>query len=110
MNIFRNILTLATLSTTALVGHAAQVTIRAVNHLQFARPAYTIELFGKDLASLSDLQKIHVKDSNGKEVLSQAVDTDLDEMHKPDILIFQSDFGPGESKTFTLSTGGQACL
>jgi hypothetical protein len=86
---------------------AAQITVKAANHLQLTRPACTIELSAKDLASLGDLQRIHVKDSNGKEVLSQAVDTDLDDLHKPDILIFQTDFAPGETKTFTLSTGGK---
>src|SRR5689334_2220519 len=91
----------------AFTGTAAQITVKAVNHLQLARPAYTLELSAKDLGPLGDLQKIHVKDSSGKEVLAQAVDTDLDELHKPDILIFQADFGLGETKTFTLTTGGK---
>jgi hypothetical protein len=107
MKIFHNAFILATLVVTPFVGTAAQITVKAVNHIQLARPACTIELSGKDLAALGDLQKIHVKDSNGKEVLSQAVGTDLDELHKPDILIFQSDFAPGETKTFTLTTGGK---
>ena len=40
-----------------------------------------------------------------KEVLSQAVDTDYDDYHKPDILIFQADFAPDETKTFTITAG-----
>ena len=107
MNITGKALALASFLTPLACGTAAQITVKAVNHLQLARPAYTLELSAKDLASLGDVQKIHVKDSTGKELLAQAVDTDLDELHKPDILIFQADFGPGETKTFTLTTGGK---
>ena len=39
-------------------------------------------------------------DSSGKEVLCQAVDTDFDEFHTRDTLIFQADFAAGETKTF----------
>jgi hypothetical protein len=86
---------------------AGQVAIKAVNRLQIARPAQTIELSAKDLAPLGekDLTKIHVRDSSGKELICQAVDTDYDDYHKPDIVIFQSDFAPGEAKTFTAYAG-----
>jgi hypothetical protein len=42
-------------------------------------------LAAKDLAALSekDLMKLHVFDSSGREVLSQSVDTDYDDYHKP---------------------------
>jgi hypothetical protein len=75
--------------------------------LQLARPAQTIELASKDLAPLGekDLTKIHVRDSSGRELLCQAVDTDYDDYHKPDIVIFQADFAPNETKTFTVSVG-----
>ena len=87
----------------------ADVTIKATNHLPFERKSQTIEIAGKDLESLhaKSLGSIHIKDSDGKEVLSQAVDTDFDEYHRPDIVIFQADFGPNESKTFTASAGGR---
>ncbi len=87
----------------------ADITIKATNKLPIERKSQTIELKGTDLASLGakSLESIHVKDSSGKELLTQAVDTDLDELHKPDIVIFQSDFGPSESKTFTVSAGGR---
>ncbi|HEX4264410.1 MAG TPA: DUF4861 family protein [Verrucomicrobiae bacterium] len=85
---------------------AGPLTIKAVNKLQIPRPSQTIEISGKDLAPLGakNLEMIHVKDSSGKEVLCQAVDTDYDDYHKPDMVIFQADFAPGETKTFTVST------
>jgi Domain of unknown function (DUF4861) len=86
---------------------ADQLTIKAVNKLQIARPSQTIEISAQDLAPLgeSNLEKIHVKDTAGKELLCQAVDTDFDDYHKPDQMIFQADFAPGETKTFTISSG-----
>jgi hypothetical protein len=86
-----------------------QLTVKAVNKLPFARLRQTIELSASQLAPLGekDFNKIHVKDDAGKEVLYQAVDTDFDAYHTPDIVIFQVDFGPGETKTFTVSTGGK---
>lgn len=84
-----------------------QLTVTAVNKLKISRESETIELTAPALASLGekDLMKLHVRDSAGKEVLSQAVDTDYDEYHKPDLLIFQADFAPGETKTFTVTAG-----
>ncbi|HEX5966487.1 MAG TPA: DUF4861 family protein [Pyrinomonadaceae bacterium] len=86
-----------------------QLTVTAVNKLKIARTGETIELTAKDLATLAekDLNKLHVLDSSGKEVLSQSVDTDYDDYHKPDTLIFQSDFAPGETKTFTITAGSK---
>ena len=85
----------------------AGVTVTAVNKLKIARQSETIELSAEALAPLGekDLMKIHVRDGAGKEVLAQAVDTDYDDYHKPDMLIFQADFGPNETKTFTLTAG-----
>ena len=84
-----------------------QLTVTATNRLKVAREHETIELNAQALASLAekDLMKLHVFDSSGKEILSQAVDTDYDELHKPDILIFQADFAPNEAKTFTVTAG-----
>jgi hypothetical protein len=86
---------------------ASSLTVKATNKLQMPRASQTIELSTKDLAPLEakNLETIHVKDSAGEEILCQAVDTDFDEVHKRDTLIFQADFAPGESKTFTLSVG-----
>ena len=84
-----------------------QFTVTATNRLKVARESETIEVNAQALARLAekDLMKLHVFDSSGKEILSQAVDTDYDEYHKPDILIFQADFAPNESKTFTVTAG-----
>jgi hypothetical protein len=91
------------------VAVGAQLTVKATNKLPLARASQTLELSAKDLAPLgeSNLQKIHVKDAAGNELLCQAVDTDFDAYHKPDIVIFQADFAPGESKTFMVSSGSK---
>jgi hypothetical protein len=88
--------------------HAA-LTVTAVNSLPFARASQTIELSAQQLAPLgeADLTKIHVHDTAGKELLCQAVDTDFDDYHKPDIVIFQSDFAPNETKKFTVTDGAK---
>src|SRR2546430_1609358 len=72
-----------------------------------SRSRQMIELSAKNLSSLGekDLNKIHVRDSSGKELLSQAVDTDYDEYHKPDIVIFQADFAANQTKTFVVTAG-----
>jgi hypothetical protein len=86
-----------------------RLTVRAVNKLDLARRSQTIEITAADLAPLGekDLTKIHVQDSSGKEVLTQAVDTDYDDYHKPDMVIFQVDFAPRETKTFTVTAGAK---
>jgi len=91
------------------VSAQTQLTVTAVNKLKTTRASETIELTAEALAPLGekDLMKIHVRDSAGKEVLAQAVDTDYDDYHKPDTLIFQADFGPNETKTFTLTAGAK---
>src|SRR5438067_4073684 len=86
---------------------ADSLVVKATNHSPAARAAQTIEVSAQQLAPLAakNLDMIHVADASGKELVAQAVDTDLDEYHKPDMVIFQSDFGPGETKTFTLTAG-----
>ncbi len=89
---------------------AADMTVTAVNKLQLARPSQTIELTAKQLEPLGakELNTIHVRDAVLlKELLCQAVDTDFDAYHKADIVIFQADFAPGETKTFTVTTGAK---
>jgi hypothetical protein len=83
-----------------------QLTVKALNKLQIARHSHTIELSAKELGPLGQsLNTIHIKDASGKELLCQAVDTDFDAKHTPDIVIFQADFAPGETKTFTVAAG-----
>jgi len=85
----------------------ADLKVTCVNQLAIARTSQTIELSAAQLAPLAakSLDTIHVKDAAGKEVLCQAVDTDFDAMHEADIVIFQADFAPGETNTFTVTTG-----
>ena len=94
-------------NTPVIASSQNQLTVTAVNRLKVARAGETIELTAQQLASLAekDLNKLHVLDSAGKEVLSQSVDTDYDDYHKPDTLIFQADFAAGETKTFTVGGG-----
>src|SRR5438093_8954599 len=101
------LLLLATFALPALCFAQAQLTVKAVNKLPIARMSQTIELTAKDLAPLGekDLNKIHVRDSSGKELLCQAVDTDYDDYHKPDMVIFQADFAAIQTKTFVVTVG-----
>ena len=100
------VLTVVLLVALPALGNAAtKLTVKATNKLQFARPSQTIELVAGDLTPLGekDLAKLHVNDAAGKELLCQAVDADGDETF--DLVIFQADFAPGETKTFTITTG-----
>ena len=103
------VLLLVLASVSPVIAQTTQLTVTAVNKLKMARRSETIELKAEQLGPLSekDLMKIHVRDGAGKEVLAQAVDTDYDDYHKPDTLIFQADFGPQETKTFTLTAGAK---
>lgn len=57
--------------------------------------------------SAGELAKVGVVDAaTGRPVLSQAVDSDGD--GAPDLLVFQADFGPGETKSFLLKPGERA--
>jgi hypothetical protein len=86
---------------------ASSLTVTATNRLPLARDNETLELTAAQLSPLGehDLAKIHVSDAQGKELLTQAVDTDYDELHTPDIVIFQASFAPGETRTFTVTSG-----
>jgi len=101
------IIAVALMTSVPALTQAAQLTVTAANKLNLARASQTIELTAKQLEPLGakDLNTVHVKDAAGKELLAQAVDTDFDAYHKADIVIFQSDFAPGETKTFVVSVG-----
>jgi hypothetical protein len=99
---------IALLAVLPMVSPAAEsLTVKAVNPLQTSRASQTIELTAAQLARLGEtnLEKIHVRDAAGNELVCQAVDVDFDELHKPDIVIFQGDFAPGETRTFTVTAG-----
>jgi formylmethanofuran dehydrogenase subunit D len=95
------------LAVSTLTVGQSQLAVKATNKLPVARANQTIEIAGKDLAALGekDLNKIHVSDSSGKEVLCQAVDTDYDELHQPDVVIFQADFAANQTKSFVVRAG-----
>ncbi len=88
---------------------AETLTVSAVNRLDLVRPSQTIELSAAQLAPLNarSLDLIHVQSSAGEELLCQAVDTDGDPYRKPDTVIFQADFAPGETKHFTVTVAGK---
>jgi hypothetical protein len=83
---------------------AIQVTLS--NPVVAPRQSETIALDRSALDKLSpgfDLKKAVVVDAAGDAVLSQLVAMNADEV--PDQLVFQTDFGPNETKTFTLRIG-----
>ncbi len=84
-----------------------QLVVKAANKQNIARPNQTIELTAAQLAPLGEkeLDRVHVMNPDGRELLSQAVDTDGD--YTPDMVIFQADFAPGETKTFTVASGAK---
>jgi hypothetical protein len=84
-----------------------QLRIKAANKLPIERKSQTIELSKKDLLQLgeTDLTRIHIQNSTGAEVLCQAIDSDGD--YAPDMVIFQADFLPNETKVFTISSGAK---
>src|SRR5262245_57595258 len=100
------LLIFATTLVLPVLSPAAQLTVTAINKLSLARPSQTLELTAEQLAPLGvkDLNTVHVKDSAGKELVVQAVDTDFDTYRRTDSVIFQADFTPSKTKTFTVST------
>jgi Domain of unknown function (DUF4861) len=79
------------------------VTVTVNNSLAVARASETIVIrLAEAQKLLPSLQanQVQVQAASGARVLSQLVDSDGDE--QPDQLVFQADFGPGESKQFLL--------
>lgn len=92
-----------------LAAGADSLAITASNPLGAARANETIEISAASLAPLGepDLTKIHIHDAKGAALLCQAVDVDGDPLRKPDIVIFQADFAPNETRAFTASKGAK---
>jgi len=82
-----------------------QRTVTAVNELPIERSGETIEVPASELAArdAADLSRVHVRDENGRELVSQAVDCDGD--GRVDTLLFQADFAAGQRRAFTLAAG-----
>lgn len=83
----------------------AVVTVR--NPLQLSRSNETISIQASELQkalSVDDIRRVHVRDKkDGHDLLTQAVDEDGNGTY--DELIFQTNIGPGETRTFELTAG-----
>jgi hypothetical protein len=99
------VLCLMTVSLPA-TGPAAGVTVK--NLIPLARASETVVLSAPELQRLmavDDVRKVHVLDEvTKKELVAQAVDTNDDGVFEQ--FLFQTDIGPRETRTFTLTSGG----
>jgi hypothetical protein len=87
----------------------APVTVRVQNPLAMARSAETVAVTLAELRKLSpgfEAPKIVVLDAKKQPVLSQLIDSDGDEV--ADELVFQTDLGAKETRTFTVEAGTRA--
>jgi hypothetical protein len=88
------------------------LTVTVTNDLDLARPGETVEVPAAEIRrvlSLDDLRKVRVRDERQKrEILAQAIDMDRDLKH--DLLVFQADLDPRETRSFTLAPGEPATL
>jgi hypothetical protein len=84
-----------------------RILVTAKNELPLARPSETIVLQAREISrslAVDDLRRVRVTDeASGRELVSQWVDLNGDSAPKE--LVFQADFDPGQSRTFSLSTG-----
>src|SRR5262249_7712278 len=88
---------------TSLVAQSHSATVTVKNPIDLNRTSETIVLNASELRrdlGVEDVRKVHVRDDAGKEVLTQAVDNNDDGTF--DDFVFQTDFGPNATKTFTL--------
>ncbi len=87
-----------------------RVTVKVTNALHAARPQETVEVTAAALTpgfEPRDLGRLVVTDTGtAHEVLAQAVDEDGDT--RPDLLVFQADFAPGQTREFVLTRGERA--
>jgi hypothetical protein len=107
MRTMRNVavVTLALFPAALASGQDGPARLRVRNALDAARPSETVEVAAAALAGrveAKDLPRLAVTDARtGREVLAQAVDENGDDAF--DRLVFQADFGPGETRDFVLS-------
>ncbi len=94
----------ATLPAQAPATRGASVTV--VNPIDLARPGETITLQAADLQRLlavKDVRDVRIRDAAGRDLLTQAIDLNDDGTFEE--LIFQSDIGPRETKSFSAVAG-----
>ncbi len=101
-------LSLLTLTTVLPLSAArADVLVSAQNELKARRVQETVEVPGAEIAkllSVTDVRRIRVTDAgSGQQLVAQSLDFDGD--GSLDLLIFQSDFEPGQVKKFRVSQG-----
>jgi unsaturated rhamnogalacturonyl hydrolase len=87
---------------------APAVSVKVANRLKAPRAAETIAVDVAEIRRLApglEAAKLVVVDGAGKPVLSQLVDLDGDDV--PEQVVFQTDLGAGESKTFTVKGGAR---
>lgn len=86
----------------------ADVTVTVKNELDLPRPAATIEVpwtaVEKGIPAGTKGDKVVVSDASGKDVVAQPIYFN-GQKKPPEMLVFQADFGPGESKSFTIKPG-----
>lgn len=91
----------------ALSVAATGVTVTVRNESTLSRTGETVEVpFAEvqKILAVKDPKQLHVADTGTKgEVLRQVVDHDGDAA--PDLVIFQADFKPGETKQFSITVG-----
>lgn len=89
---------------------SATAVVKVQNRLDVARASETIALKAGDLKRVlmvDDLRRVHVVDRESKEEkLTQAVDSNQDGVFEE--LLFQTDIGPKQTKTFVLKVGERA--
>ncbi len=89
-----------------LLGAGGPTRLAVTNGLDLPRAGETVAVPSGTAPGLgpSELAKVAVVDeATGKPLLSQAVDSDGDGKH--DLLVFQADFGPGETRRYVLKPG-----
>jgi hypothetical protein len=85
---------------------AATVTVK--NELDMARPSQTIDLKWSDVAAaLPDVKpdRVVVTDSDGKQVVAQPIWLQPSKKKPADEFVFQADFAPNQTRSFTLAAG-----
>jgi len=87
------------------------VTVTAKNNLDIARPSETVDLKWSNVSELLPNARpdhVIVTGSDGKDVVAQPIWLGPNKKKPADEFVFQADFAPNETKTFTLAAGTPA--